>query len=183
MIEMSEEFLKKLADTLGMTVEQVYNIYTVGVKKTALLNIISTSVMILGVILISILSVGVIADANENDSGRWDDSKTRTSIDKFNGEDYFNGEMIVNLMAAFAKEQLESHPSEAKEERINKWIPISEKEPDSIKSVLCFGSSWNNTYIVQYVNRRFNFKEGTQGAADVITHWMPLPEPPKIKQG
>jgi len=89
MIEMSEEFLKKLADTLGMTVEQVYNIYKVGVKKTALLNIISTSVIILGVILISILSVGVIANANENDDSPWSDTKTRTSIDKFNGEDYF----------------------------------------------------------------------------------------------
>lgn len=89
MIEMSEDFLKKLADTLGITVEQVYNIYTVGVKKTALLNIMSVGVVLLGVILISILSVGVIASANENDDSTWRNSTTRTSIDKFNGDDYF----------------------------------------------------------------------------------------------
>lgn len=98
MVEMSEVFLKKLADTLGVTVEQVYNIYTVGVKKTALLNIISTGVIILGVILISILSVGAIANVNENDDSPWDDSKTRTSIDKFNGEDYF----ILTVLISFA---------------------------------------------------------------------------------
>lgn len=97
MIEMSEDFFKKLADRLGMTVEQVYNIYTVGVKKTALLNIMSVGVVLLGIILISILSVGVIASANENDDSTWRNSTTRTSIDKFNGDDYFTLAISVFL--------------------------------------------------------------------------------------
>lgn len=99
MIEMSEDFFKKLADRLGMTVEQVYNIYTVGVKKTALLNIMSVGVVLLGIILISILSVGVIASANENDDSTWRNSTTRTSIDKFNGDDYFTLAISVFLVS------------------------------------------------------------------------------------
>ena len=62
------------------------------------------------------------------------------------------------------------------------WIDINKEEPDSIESVICWGSIWRNSYIVQYVNGRFNFKEGSQGYHENITHWIPLPKAPTGKR-
>lgn len=62
------------------------------------------------------------------------------------------------------------------------WIDINKMTPDQrenpMQNVLCFGDTWKNTYIAQYVNGRFKFDEGTQAAAEKITHWMELPKPP-----
>jgi len=64
------------------------------------------------------------------------------------------------------------------------WISIKDFKPDqrsenSQKNVICYASEYKNIYITQYVNGRFKFEVGTQAYSDVITHWMPLPEPPK----
>ena len=65
------------------------------------------------------------------------------------------------------------------------WIKIEDFKPDErteniMKSVLCFGRRYENTYIAQYVNGRFKFPEGSQAENDTITHWMPLPQKPYI---
>jgi hypothetical protein len=63
------------------------------------------------------------------------------------------------------------------------WIDINKTTPDqrleSRQNVLCFGDTWKNTYIAQYVNGRFKFDKGSQASNEKITHWMELPEPPK----
>ena len=62
---------------------------------------------------------------------------------------------------------------------VNRWIPCSERMPDKNESVLCFcraeitevlywnGSSWHST-------------DANKGyLSGFVTHWMPLPEPPR----
>ena len=63
------------------------------------------------------------------------------------------------------------------------WISVEDQLPNSTKNVMCYGDRWNNWYIIQFVNGRFNFKDGSQGANENITHWMPLPPTPEEKGG
>lgn len=65
-----------------------------------------------------------------------------------------------------------------------KWIPVSERLPEADKQVLVFTAHAN----VKVARCNF-YKNGTEvnwatndGLGErAITHWMPLPEPPKGK--
>lgn len=64
---------------------------------------------------------------------------------------------------------------------IQKWIPVTERLPEMHTKVLCCGirggrfiaelSTWGN-------GNRYWDKRNGKGCPEV-THWMPLPEPPK----
>lgn len=62
-----------------------------------------------------------------------------------------------------------------------KWIPVSERLPDVHKNVLCCGSKggqfvgWVSNHVSD--GKALAFVHGGYGR--LITHWMPLPEPPK----
>ena len=63
---------------------------------------------------------------------------------------------------------------------IQKWIPVTEMLPDSEKCVLVYSQDGGvaegkyNARFKEWVQFRWNVTE-----LNNVTHWMPLPEPPK----
>lgn len=58
------------------------------------------------------------------------------------------------------------------------WISVEDRLPDDAYPVLvCFGKSSTSIIIGNYVNGGFYAKSNYP--LTKITHWMPLPEPPK----
>ncbi len=55
-----------------------------------------------------------------------------------------------------------------------RWIPVTERLPEKDTAVLCFTALGQKTGWAG-ASRGFNFTYGK----GVVTHWMPLPEPPK----
>ena len=56
----------------------------------------------------------------------------------------------------------------------HRWIPVTERLPEKDTAVLCFTALGQKTGWVG-ASGGFNFTYGK----GVVTHWMPLPEPPK----
>lgn len=63
-----------------------------------------------------------------------------------------------------------------------KWIPVTERLPDEGKFVLVYGDLYPNKHdgsaIAVSKRMDWNYWQGF-GRDRNITHWMPLPEPPK----
>lgn len=67
-------------------------------------------------------------------------------------------------------------------EKVPRWIPVSERLPDVFKHVLVNIPGMSPLPTVQEAFREKNgmwYSSGFRYGADEITHWMPLPEPPK----
>ena len=68
------------------------------------------------------------------------------------------------------------------EKAVPHWIPVTERLPDEGKFVLVYGDLYPNKHDggVIAVSKRmdWNYWQGF-GRERNITHWMPLPEPPK----
>ena len=72
---------------------------------------------------------------------------------------------------------------------IQKWIPVTERLPERGKKVLCYhkfsGEEWTDWEDTIAENTFNGFCVGGERKAvwdwqgDFVTHWMPLPEPPK----
>jgi hypothetical protein len=60
---------------------------------------------------------------------------------------------------------------------MNEWISVEEKLPNNGDSVLCFRELDNWYVVCDYLKRTFVF--GDMEKAHLISHWQPLPEPPK----
>ena len=58
----------------------------------------------------------------------------------------------------------------------NKWIPVTERLPEKHKKVLTVSD--NGNIDVDWVDK-FGVWIGDIVSFDEVTHWMPLPEPPK----
>lgn len=74
---------------------------------------------------------------------------------------------------------------------VNRWIPCYEKLPESVGNkviVFCIGDEPNTNYVgfghydnYPHIEEWYNLETGFPFAdlGLVVTHWMPLPEPPK----
>lgn len=64
-----------------------------------------------------------------------------------------------------------------------KWIPVTERLPEQFSSVIVFRKT--KTYSMLHYSSAlgFHFYDSEWGdvTVDNVTHWMPLPEPPKEK--
>lgn len=62
---------------------------------------------------------------------------------------------------------------------VQRWIPVAERLPENYQRVLCF--NYNGEYKVlrwNYIDWMWN--SGIEWLEEkYVTHWMPLPEPPK----
>ena len=95
----------------------------------------------------------------------------------------------LNIAAADAIEELicevaDEHNARLDAEERQHWIPVAERLPDFDGAVLCMRKS--NVYGVRpyqeilYVDEYgFTNYDDIYLADGVVTHWMPLPEPPK----
>ena len=67
----------------------------------------------------------------------------------------------------------------------NKWIPVKERLPESQKRVLAVCKS-GKIFVGEFVDlgwrtlwRIRTARDSTKEITQIVTHWMPLPEPPK----
>ena len=64
---------------------------------------------------------------------------------------------------------------------IQKWIPVSERLPEHGQIVLCY-LRFDDMRILQWDNQFYwwlGYGKGDDWQKADVTHWMPLPEPPK----
>ena len=93
-------------------------------------------------------------------------------------------EELSGMCRVYAEAQTKEHNRAVALENRMRWIPVTERLPKFEGAVLCMRKS--NVYGVRpyqeilYVDE-FGFKnfDDIYLADGVVTHWMPLPEPPK----
>ena len=85
--------------------------------------------------------------------------------------DCYNG---LKRSAADAIEELQNRLEQALYMPLPKWIPVKERLPENDKTVLVWNRRNSREYFDVYDHGRWIIFEWED-----ITHWMPLPEPPK----
>lgn len=66
------------------------------------------------------------------------------------------------------------------EARVPRWIPVEERLPEELTDVLTkcgHGAAW--FYGLAHLFEGKWKVDGIGGSVDIVTHWMPLPEPPE----
>ena len=74
---------------------------------------------------------------------------------------------------------------DGKKDAMPKWIPVSERLPEAYNLVLALCRS-GKIFVGEYVDlgwrtlwRIKTARDSTKEITQIVTHWMPLPEPPK----
>ncbi len=76
---------------------------------------------------------------------------------------------VITMMRKYAEAQLKE----------SKWISVNDKLPETFRHVLVWQPENKNIRRTYYRDGKWQFDEYSQGSAEIITHWMPLPEAPK----
>ena len=63
-------------------------------------------------------------------------------------------------------------------EKVPKWIPVSERLPEDGAEVLAWSQS-GFAYVDWWIDGAWKVNSLVDGKYEFVTHWMPLPEPPK----
>ena len=71
--------------------------------------------------------------------------------------------------------------SEIMEEQQTKWISVYDRLPEEGKVVLAFGTRSSTTGMFQGTQKNRPGLWRWKGSIKHVSHWMPLPEPPKEK--
>jgi hypothetical protein len=71
-------------------------------------------------------------------------------------------------------ERLTSHSNIERQD--DKWIPVSERLPEDLQSIIVFTKD-RKTYIIRFLE--LYGREGFGSLSDIVTHWMPLPVLPE----
>lgn len=89
------------------------------------------------------------------------------------------GGMVANALVRYVKRcsTVDAVP-------VQRWIPVTERLPESGKFVLLFYAKTNRnpTQFAKNTMAVGRYEYGmflVEGCAAQVTHWMPLPEPPK----
>ena len=76
------------------------------------------------------------------------------------------------LQAADAIEKLSDR-------NVGKWIPVTERLPEEYTRVIGF-MAWKSMTAIEYQNGKWYSIDHLEPLPDeAVTHWMPLPQPPK----
>lgn len=109
-------------------------------------------------------------------------------------EYYAHGGDVINEAADAIESTNKAYQmiSEAYEAEVTKqnWIPVTERLPKTRESILCkksskvivafrFDDGTQGTDTAHTLNGEWVFEDHITVVARTITHWMPLPEPPK----
>ena len=70
----------------------------------------------------------------------------------------------------------ELHSRIAELEAAQRWIPVSERLPEDLQSIIVFTKD-RKTYIIRFLE--LYGREGFGSLSDIVTHWMPLPPNPE----
>ena len=62
---------------------------------------------------------------------------------------------------------------------VQQWIPVSERLPERYKYVLLWDAMDRDIFMGVLDDKREWYIPGYSGELFIVTHWMPLPEPPK----
>lgn len=90
-------------------------------------------------------------------------------------EIYTNGSRLIPV---FRVEQLIEHYFATDNNVGNKWIPVSERLPEKdMEDVLAFDGI--SGFFITFMKTTIHGKRYFVIGHDDVTHWMPLPEPPK----
>ncbi len=113
-----------------------------------------------------------------------DKLRNRTGLHIFNHQVGVDSEDIDAILDEIERLQTEFDAMKAK----HRWIPVSERLPEYHERVVFFGGGEMTTHIGYYVPElpQWTAEDGGyyhEKNAAVITHWMPLPEPPEGGEG
>jgi len=68
------------------------------------------------------------------------------------------------------------------------WISVEERVPnedENYNAMLCYFEGWDDMFFQRTLEYDFNFDEWSDHEGNIynsVTHWMPLPSPPKENQ-
>ena len=95
--------------------------------------------------------------------------------------DYEQAAYVIEKLTAIREEQKAQIIAMAAEieEQLPRWIPVTERLPDAGERVLCYCRA--NIYEVMKMRTDGDWVYGTNHIYmhSFVTHWMPLPQPPK----
>lgn len=87
---------------------------------------------------------------------------------------------LAHLSLAAANDLIENGVVISNSETTTKWIPVTERLPEDGVNVLWIKRIDGSQMIAKYEKRRNVWTDGHYyGGMNGVTHWMPLPEPPK----
>ncbi len=64
-------------------------------------------------------------------------------------------------------------------EEAQRWIPVSERLPEDLQSIIVFTKD-RKTYIIRFLE--LYGREGFGSLSDIVTHWMPMPTLPEVQE-
>lgn len=65
---------------------------------------------------------------------------------------------------------------------MNEWISVKDKLPEEYRIVICYDDQSERIKEAEFHHSRFNVNsQDNEIILHNVTHWMPLPEPPKDK--
>lgn len=63
---------------------------------------------------------------------------------------------------------------------MTEWIDVKKEMPEQGKEVLIFQVKWGDCYLATYSEKKESwFDDCGDKLESPVSHWMPLPEPPK----
>ena len=92
---------------------------------------------------------------------------------------------LLLLKAADAIEDLDNRLNLHRQGKIRRWIPVTERLPPIGEDVIVFADRttiriWSlERYHPTIADVFWEREDGYHEDTDAVTHWMPLPEPPK----
>lgn len=94
------------------------------------------------------------------------------------GVDLDKDELIRALQ--YDRGQYEKGYADGKTDAVQQWIPVSERLPESyVNVIVCRCDGVNRSVGVEYVTLCDDWSKDYLSLATSVTHWMPMPEPPK----
>lgn len=98
------------------------------------------------------------------------------------GHSNYHGDNILAALTCIAegKEVKPVRPLNPSVEVVQKWIPVTERLPDNICPVLVVLEGLRAVFLGWYQDEKWwSVGAGSRPFTQKVTHWMPLPEPPK----